>query len=75
MMEVEVVKKPTRKRQRPLGRQATTGPGEQVVVRLHQPLLGILDDYCARQLLPTTRAEGIRQMMAQWHQDGRAKGK
>jgi hypothetical protein len=42
-----------------------TGKGEQVVVRIHNPLLAALDDWCAKQLDTPTRAEALRRLAAQ----------
>jgi hypothetical protein len=41
----------------------TTGPGEPVLVRLHQPLLGAIDDWCESQLSRPTRPEAIRRLV------------
>jgi len=41
-----------------------TGKGEQVVVRLHDPLLAALDDWCDAQLDTPTRAEALRRLAA-----------
>jgi len=57
-----IVKTPAKKRRKP-GPPRTTGPGEQVVVRLHQPLLGAIDDWCESQLDRPTRAEAIRRLV------------
>ena len=56
-----IVKTPAKKRRKP-GPPRTTGPGEQVVVRLHQPLLGAIDDWCESQLDRPTRAEALRRL-------------
>jgi hypothetical protein len=45
------------------GRPKTTGPGEQVVVRLHQPILGELERWAAKS--GVTRAEAIRRLLEQ----------
>ena len=42
-----------------VGRPRTTGPGEQGVVRLHEPMISI-DEWCAAQLDRPTRAEALR---------------
>jgi hypothetical protein len=47
-----------------VGRPRTTGPGEQVVVRLHEPLLSAIDGWCADQLDAPTRAEALRRLAA-----------
>jgi len=47
------------------GRPRTTGIGEQCVVRLHEPLLSAIDEWCAAQLDGPTRAEGLRRLAAQ----------
>jgi hypothetical protein len=41
-----------------------TGKGEQVVVRLHNPLLAALDEWCSTQLDTPTRAEALRRLAA-----------
>jgi len=46
------------------GPPRTTGKGEQVVVRLHNPLLTALDEWCAAQLDRPTRAEALRRLAA-----------
>lgn len=51
-------------RRRP-GAPKTTGPGQQVVVRVHEALLGEIDDWCERQLDQPTRAEALRRLAAQ----------
>jgi hypothetical protein len=52
------------KRKKP-GPPRTTGPGEQVVVRLHHPLLGAIDAWRAAQTDAPTRAEAIRRLVEQ----------
>jgi hypothetical protein len=47
------------------GPARTTGPGEQIVVRVHNPLLAAIDDWCAAQLDSPTRAEALRRLAAQ----------
>jgi hypothetical protein len=47
-----------------VGRPRTTGPGEQVVVRLHQPMLGDIDEWCEAQEAKPTRAEALRRLAA-----------
>jgi hypothetical protein len=42
-----------------------TGKGEQVVVRMHDPLLSAIDEWCAAQLDRPTRAEALRRLAAQ----------
>ena len=44
------------------GRPATTGPGKQVVVRLHEPILSALDDWCFEQPDRPSRAEAMRRL-------------
>jgi hypothetical protein len=39
--------------------------GEQILVRLHNPLLAALDEWCAAQLDTPTRAEALRRLAAQ----------
>lgn len=51
--------------QKKIGRPKTTGSGEQVVVRIHGPLLAALDAWCAKQLDSPTRAEALRRLAAQ----------
>jgi hypothetical protein len=55
------VKTPPKKRRKP-GPPRTTGPGEQVVVRLHQPLLGFIDEWRFTQNGELSRAEAIRRL-------------
>src|SRR6266403_839838 len=43
-------------------RPRTTGPGQQVVVRLHNPLLSGIDEWCAAQEDEPTRAEALRRL-------------
>jgi hypothetical protein len=43
------------------GRPKTTGPGEQVVVRLHPPMLGEIDKFA--DAAEITRAEAIRRLV------------
>jgi hypothetical protein len=57
-------KAPAKQRKKP-GPPRTTGPGEQVVVRLHNPLLAAIDDWCTAQEHAPTRAEALRQLSAQ----------
>lgn len=45
-----------------VGRPPTTGPGEQVVVRLHNPLLAAIDDWRAAQEGEPTRAAALRRL-------------
>jgi hypothetical protein len=47
-----------------IGRPRTTGPGEQVVVRLHDPLLGAIDEWRSAQESEPTRAEALRRLAA-----------
>jgi hypothetical protein len=47
-----------------LGRPRTTGPGEQVVVRLHNPLLDAIDTWRLAQEGEPTRAEALRRLAA-----------
>jgi hypothetical protein len=48
------------------GRPKTTGKGEQIVVRMHQPQLGALDRWIADQSEPRpTRAGAIRDILAE----------
>jgi hypothetical protein len=48
------------KRKKP-GPPKTTGPGVQVVVRLHQPMLGSIDQWAEQN--DVTRAEAIRRLV------------
>jgi hypothetical protein len=48
-----------------LGRPRTTGSGEQVVVRMHKPMLGAIDKWRAQQEDEPTRPEAIRRLVAQ----------
>jgi hypothetical protein len=57
------VKTSTKKRRKP-GPPRTTGPGEQVVVRLHDPLLVAIDDWRSGQDGEPTRAEALRRLAA-----------
>ena len=50
------------KRKKP-GPPRTTGPGEQVVVRLHEPMLGSIDRWRSSQEDAPTRAEAIRRLV------------
>jgi hypothetical protein len=52
---------PAKKRKKP-GPPRTTGPGEQVVVRLHQPMLGAIDEWRLAQESEPTRAEALRRL-------------
>jgi hypothetical protein len=47
------------------GRPKTTGLGEGVLVRLHNPTLGALDAWRAAQEGEPSRPEAIRRMIAQ----------
>ena len=51
----------TIKRKKP-GPPKTTGPGEQVVVRLHEPLLSNIDKWRDTQDDAPTRAEALRRL-------------
>jgi hypothetical protein len=53
----------SKKRKKP-GPPRTTGPGEQVVVRLHDPLKSALDEWRAGESDTPTRAEAIRRLLA-----------
>jgi hypothetical protein len=53
----------SRIKRKKLGRPRTTGPGEQVVVRLHNPMLGAIDEWRAAQIDEPTRAEAIRRLV------------
>ena len=44
------------------GRPASTGPGKQVVVRLHEPILSALDEWCLEQPDRPSRAEAMRRL-------------
>ena len=55
------MKAPAKERKKP-GPPRTTGPGEQVVVRLHQPMLGAIDTWRSGQEGETTRAEALRRL-------------
>jgi hypothetical protein len=46
------------------GRPRSKGIGEQCVVRLHEPLLTAIDQWCENQLDRPTRAEGLRRLAA-----------
>jgi hypothetical protein len=52
------------KRKKP-GPPRTTGPGEQVVVRLHNPMIGAIDAWRAAQSDTPTRAEALRRLAAE----------
>jgi hypothetical protein len=47
------------------GPPRTTGAGQQVVVRLHKPLLAAIDDWCSAQLDAPSRAEALRRLASQ----------
>lgn len=47
-----------------LGRRKTTGPGVQVVVRIHDPLLADLDRYRESMSDEPSRPEALRQLAA-----------
>jgi hypothetical protein len=55
----------SRVRRKKPGPAKTTGPGEQVVVRLHDPLLGKLDEWRQVQKDTPTRAEALRRLAGQ----------
>jgi hypothetical protein len=57
-----MTKAPIPKRKKP-GPPRTTGPGEQVVVRLHNPLLGAIDNWRSTQTDEPTRAEAMRRLV------------
>ena len=42
-----------------------TGKGTQVVVRLQPPMLAMVDEWVKAQPNPVSRAEAIRQMLAE----------
>jgi hypothetical protein len=52
----------SKSQQKKIGRPATTGPGLQVVVRLHEPILSGLDEWCLEQPDRPSRAEGMRRL-------------
>ena len=54
----------SKNKRKKVGRPATTGPGEQVVVRLHNPILGAIDNWRAAQSDTPTRAEAMRRLVA-----------
>jgi hypothetical protein len=47
-----------------VGRPKTTGKGTQCVVRLHDPLLSEIDDWCEEQPYKVTRAQALRNLAA-----------
>jgi hypothetical protein len=47
------------------GRPRTTGVGEPLLVRLHEPLLSKIDDWAELQPDRPTRPEAIRRLVAQ----------
>jgi hypothetical protein len=53
---------PPKKKKR--GPPRTTGPGEQVVVRLHDPLLSAIDNWRSSQNGELTRADALRRIAA-----------
>jgi hypothetical protein len=59
MARSPVTRKSTRKKPGP---PRTTGPGEQVVVRLHEPLISKVDAWRATQEDEPTRAEALRRL-------------
>ena len=50
------------KRAKP-GPPRTTGPGTQIGMRWHQPLLGMIDEWAARQEDKPPRSEAIRRLV------------
>jgi hypothetical protein len=46
-----------------VGRPRTTGPGEQVIVRMHEPMLGTIDKWAGEQDDKPGRPEAIRRMV------------
>jgi hypothetical protein len=68
------VKMPAKKRKKP-GPSQATGPGEPVLVRLHEPLLGAIDDWCESQLSRPTRPEAIRRLVERGLEAEAADGK
>ncbi len=54
----EAVKTPVKDR-KGRGRSKTTGPGVLCTLRLHQPLLGDIDEWRASQAVPPTRAQAV----------------
>jgi hypothetical protein len=48
---------------RKVGRPRTTGTGEQVVVRMHEPMLGTIDKWAAKQDDKPGRPEAIRRLV------------
>jgi hypothetical protein len=67
--DIRVRKKRGRKKPGP---PRTTGPGEQVLVRLHQPMLGELERWAAKS--GVTRAEAIRRLIEAALSDNNAEG-
>ncbi len=51
-------------RRKKVGRPRTTGTGEQVIVRLHEPMLGMIDRWAAGQDDALSRPEAIRRLLA-----------
>ena len=47
------------------GRPKTTGPGVQIVVRVHDPLLAALDKFIKDERRGLTRPEAIRELLAE----------
>jgi hypothetical protein len=52
--------KPKRGRGRP-----ATGLGQQVQIRMHPPMLALIDAWIARQREPLSRPEAVRRMVMQ----------
>jgi metal-responsive CopG/Arc/MetJ family transcriptional regulator len=56
----------TKNKSKKVGRPRTTGSGEQVVVRMHEPMLGAIDEWIERQSpARPSRPEAIRRLVEQ----------
>jgi hypothetical protein len=53
----------TKKKAKKVGRPVTTGKGTQVGTRWHEPLLGMIDGWAARQDDKPERSEAIRRLV------------
>ncbi|HMA72137.1 MAG TPA: hypothetical protein VKP67_11700 [Xanthobacteraceae bacterium] len=58
-----VSKSPVKQARKKPGPPRTTGPGVQVIVRLHQPMLGSIDEWRKNQEGAPSRPEAIRRLL------------
>jgi hypothetical protein len=61
----EIMRKSIRDTTKKRGRPKTTGRGEAVMVRLHNPLLAAIDAWCAAQSDMPSRSEALRRFADQ----------